>query len=79
YNLHNVSGVMDGKHILFKALRNAGSSFYNYKKQNNIVLLAPVDANYKFIYVDPETNGRVSDGEVFRKSLLTKAIANNSL
>jgi len=70
---------MDGKHILFKAPRDAGSSFYNYKKQNSIVLLALVDADYKFIYVDVGTNGRVSDGGVFRKSSLAKAIANNSL
>lgn len=56
---------MDGKHILFKVPRNAGSSFYNYKKQNSIMLLTLVDADYKFIYVDVGTNGRVSDGGVF--------------
>lgn len=70
-NLPNVLRAMDGKQILFKASRNA--------EQNSSVLLALVDANYKFLYVDVGTNGRVSDRGVFRKSLLAKAIANNCL
>lgn len=75
----NCLGALDGKHILIKAQREEGSSFYNYKGQNSIVLLALVDANYKFLYFNVGINGRISDGGVFRECELSKAIAKNSL
>ncbi|KAJ8912482.1 hypothetical protein NQ315_014582 [Exocentrus adspersus] len=56
----NVLGAIDGKHIAFQA--PAGSRFFNYKGYNSIVLLALADANYKFLYADVGTNGRISDG-----------------
>lgn len=43
------------------------------------MLLALVDANYKFLYVDVGTNGRISDGGVFRKCSLFRAMASNKL
>lgn len=50
-----------------------------YKHTFSIVLLALVDANYKFLFVDIGTNGRVSDGGVFRNSALSQALEANSL
>ncbi|GFY66279.1 protein ALP1-like [Trichonephila inaurata madagascariensis] len=44
-----------------------------------IVLLAVVDANLKFLYVDVGTNGRVSDGGVWGKSKLRQAITNGDM
>lgn len=44
-----------------------------------MVLLALVDADYKFVYVDVGTNGRVSDGGVFAQSSLNRALNDNSL
>lgn len=70
---------MDGKHIIFRPSRSEGSLYYNYKNQHSIVLLALVDANYNFIYVNVGVNGRVSDGGVFRDSDLALAIASNRL
>lgn len=43
---------------------NSGSYFYNYKEYHSIVLLALVNADYEFIYVNVGCNGRVSDGGV---------------
>lgn len=43
------------------------------------MLLALVDANYNFTYVDVGVNGRVSDGGVYRQSTLAQAIAKNNL
>ena len=70
---------MDGKHIETKQPKNSGSYYFNYKGRFSIVLLALVDANYKFIYADVGCNGRISDGGVFRNSTLSKAISTNLL
>lgn len=70
---------MDGKHIVFRAPLHAGSTYYNYKGTNSIVLLALVDAHYNFLYVDAGTNGRISDGGVFRSSQLYLSFENNRL
>lgn len=53
--------------------------YFNYKHQHSIVLLAVVDGNYNFLYIDVGTNGRVSDGGVFRRSSLYSAITLNTL
>ena len=68
---------MDGKHILIRPPPNTGSYYYNYKHTFSIVLLAVVDANYKFLYVDVGCNGRVSDG-VFKNSNLSAALEHNT-
>ncbi|GFX84353.1 protein ALP1-like [Trichonephila clavipes] len=44
-----------------------------------IVLLALLHANLKFLYVDVGTNGRVSDGGVWRKSKLRQASTNGDM
>lgn len=75
----NCLGSLDGKHIEIHAQRKEGSAFFNYKKKHSIVLLALVDAHYKFTYINVGMNGRVSDGGVFRESDLSKSIVNNSL
>ena len=70
---------MDGKHILIKQPKNSGSYYFNYKGTFSIVLLALVDADYKFLYVDVRCNGRICDGRVYRNSSLCDAIQNNFL
>lgn len=58
---------------------NSGSTFFNYKSTFSIVLLGIVDADYNFVYVDIGCQGRISDGGVFKNTLLYKKLLNNTL
>ena len=44
-----------------------------------MLLLALVDANYKFVYVDIGASGRAGDAGVFSESTLKKALGNTTL
>lgn len=58
---------------------HSGSTFYNYKKQHSIVLMAVADAEYKFTYIDVGANGRIADGGVFKQCTFARALQNNLL
>ncbi|XP_072159792.1 uncharacterized protein [Bemisia tabaci] len=79
WNYPNCIGAIDGKHVVFEKPRKSGSLFFNYKKEFSIVLLALVDADYRFITVDVGSYGRNSDGGIFRSSSLGKSLANGTL
>lgn len=72
-------GAMDGKHIVLQKPANSGSTFFNYKHTHSIVLLAVVDADYRFLIVDVGCQGRISDGGVFRNSSFCSALESNAL
>ena len=65
--------------MAFRAKKEDCSFYFNYKGFHSIVLLALVDAEYNFLYVDVGCNGRVSDAGVYNKSSLCSAIENNSI
>lgn len=74
WNCPNCFGAIDGKHIRIKAPQSSGSMFFNYKDYFSTVLLAIVDANYKFIAVDVGSYGKEGDSGIFKKSVMEKTI-----
>lgn len=75
----NCGGSMDGKHIRIIPPAKTGSTYYNYKHFHSFVLMALVNSNYEFIYVDVGKNGRHSDaGDLeyieFNRKLIAKQL-----
>ena len=76
-NFNNCIGAMDCKHVLIRPPPNSGSYYFNYKHSFSVVLLAIVDANYK--YTDIGCNDRISDGGVFKNCSLYHALEHKTL
>jgi hypothetical protein len=74
WNLPHACGALDGKHIAIKAPGDSGSLYHNYKGFFSIILLALVDADYKFMYVSVGANGSTSDCAVFNDSDLKQVL-----
>lgn len=74
WNFPNCVGSIDGKHIRISCPGKSDSLFFSYKDFFSIVLLAIVDANCKFIYVDIGSYGKESDSGIFSSSSLYKLI-----
>ncbi|XP_033122838.1 protein ALP1-like [Anneissia japonica] len=79
WNFPNCVGAIDGKHVVIKAPDNSGSLFYNYKGTYSVVLMAVVDPNYNFIFVDVGNYGSSSDGGIFSRMNLKLALESNSI
>lgn len=70
WNFPHVLGALDGKHIRINCPPGSGSYFYNYKMFYSIILMAVVNAQYEFIFVDVGAEGKASDGGVWKKTSL---------
>ena len=79
WNFPNTIGAIDGKHIAMKAPKDSGTVYHNYKGFFSIILLALVDADYKFLWVDVGANGSTSDCAVFNQSDLKAALQSDTL
>ncbi|XP_040197230.1 protein ANTAGONIST OF LIKE HETEROCHROMATIN PROTEIN 1-like [Rana temporaria] len=78
-NFPNCLGAIDGKHIRLIKPCHSGSQYYNYKKYFSVVLMAVVDADYKFIFVDIGSFGSNADSAVFQRSTFGKRLVSNEL
>ncbi|CAH1981115.1 unnamed protein product [Acanthoscelides obtectus] len=74
WNLPNCAGALDGKRSEVLSIQ-----VQNFTTTRGHSVLALVDDQYCFQYIDVGANGRASDGGVFSKSSLNSAIENNLL
>lgn len=79
WHFPNCIGAFDVKHINIQYPINAGSTYYNYKGSHSVVLLALVDADYKFIAIDVSSYGRNSAGGIFSQSVIGQKLNNKTL
>ena len=79
WNFPHCVGAIDGKHVAIRCPPKGGSVYYNYKGYHSIVLMALVDADYKFLNVDCGANGAGSDGGVFSTTVLREALEEGTL
>lgn len=75
----NCIGSIDGKHVTIKCPRRSGSLFYCYKSKFSIGLLAVVDPDYKFTYINVGSYGKDSDSKIFEESEFYRKLVNNEL
>ncbi|XP_783499.1 putative nuclease HARBI1 [Strongylocentrotus purpuratus] len=79
WNSPHTIGALDGKHVAIKCPKDSGSIFYNYKGFYSIVLMALVDANYKFLWVDVGYEGSTSDAQLFNSCELKQRLKSDTL
>ncbi len=74
WQYHDCLGAIDGKHVAIRKPMNAGSYYFNYKNFHSIVLMAIVDGDYKFTWVEVGANCTSSDAQLFEDCSLKEAI-----
>uniref|UniRef100_UPI00358EEE5F putative nuclease HARBI1 n=1 Tax=Myxine glutinosa TaxID=7769 RepID=UPI00358EEE5F len=79
WNIPHVLGALDGKHVALRCAPNSGSVYHNYKGFFSIVLMALVDADYKFLWVDVGGMGHMSDAQILNASELKECIENETI
>ncbi|XP_063960406.1 uncharacterized protein LOC135155411 [Lytechinus pictus] len=71
WNFPHTCGALDGKHVSCKCP--------NYKGFYSVVLMALVDADYRFIWVDIGGMGSASDAQIYNASELRECVEDGSL
>ena len=79
WNLPHCIGAIDGKHVAIRPPPKGGSMYFNYKHFHSLVLMALVDADYKFMTVDVGAPGAGSDGGVFANMELRECFEDGSI
>ena len=70
WNVPHAVGALYGKHMAIRKPWKSGSEYFNYKGYFSLVLLALVDAEYKFLWVNMGASGSSSDAQIFNRSTL---------
>lgn len=78
-NFPHCVGAIDGKHIRIIKPDNSASTYYNYKDFFSFVLMAVVDADYCFVFVDIGAPGSNADSTIFKNTTFWNALNSNSI
>ena len=79
WNFPHAVGAIDGKHIAITCPPGGGSTYYNYKGFYSVVLMALVDADYKFLWMEVGSQGSASDAQIFNECELKEALEDGSI
>ncbi|KAL8624635.1 hypothetical protein ACOMHN_045170 [Nucella lapillus] len=79
WNMPHVMGALDGKHVAIRKPKGSGSLYHNYKGFFSIPMLALVDADYKFVWVELGGMGHMSDSQIFLQTGLRDALEDGSV
>ena len=79
WNVPHALGALDGKHVALKKPKNSGALGHNYKGFFSIVMLAFVDGQYKFRWVDVGRAGSCSDSQIFNTCHQKRKIGDGSI
>ena len=63
----------------YQEAQKSGGEYFNYKGYFCLVLLALVDADYMFLWVNVGASGASSDAQIFNRSKLKRRIENGTL
>ena len=74
WNFPHCVAALDGKHCSLRCPPKTGSLHFNWKHSFSIVLLAAVDATYRFLWVDIGRSGGCSDSGLFRSTALGRKV-----
>ena len=79
WNVPHALGALDGNHVALKKPKNSGALYHNYKGFFSIVMLALVDGQYKFRWVDVGTARSCSDAQICNTCHLKRKIDDGSI
>lgn len=79
WNFEHTLGALDGKHIRIKKPNGSGSKYYNYKGFCSIIMMALVDGDYNFQWIDVGTPGSASDAQIWNSIDLLEYIEANKM
>ena len=72
-------GALDGKHIAIRKHKKSGSEYFNYKGYFSLILLALVNADYRFLWVNVGAGGSSSHAQILNHGKLSRRIENKRL
>ncbi|CAF2119842.1 unnamed protein product [Rotaria magnacalcarata] len=70
-------GAVDGTHISIKPPLGLETDYFNYKKYHSVIMLAVVNADLGFTYINVGAPGRCNDASVYSQSNLSDVIKNS--
>lgn len=79
WNFPHCLGAVDGKLVNIQCPPGTGSTYFGYKGRFAVILMACVDASYKFMMLDVGGYGKQGDPQTFSCSNFGKKIINRTL